>query len=218
MLDSNDCFIVNAGESGIFAWVGVGATDAEKTSALGFADGFVKDNGLPSNTPVSRVIEGNEPEAFKQYFYKWDDEEAGKSNFYSSIAQTIPDAGIYMEVVRVENPVYDSGAGIASDSPEPSQADNATNSAKAAEAGIATDSGEPDERMRINLKARAYSSAGNNASPLAALHAAEAKRIKDAAEAAAKQSMVHGPNAIAIDGDVTVSVLILPLPVVDWRL
>lgn len=71
MLLSEDAFILEAGSSGVFAWVGKGATKAEKTAAMTNAQKFVKDKGLPDWTPIARYVEGGEAPTFKQYFAVW---------------------------------------------------------------------------------------------------------------------------------------------------
>eukprot|EP00039_Didymoeca_costata_P018244 m.332725 g.332725 ORF g.332725 m.332725 type:complete len:884 (-) comp16996_c0_seq1:287-2938(-) len=71
MLDTNDAYILNTGPSGIFAWVGKGATKAEKTAAMTNAEKFLKENNLPDWTPIARLVEGGETPIFKQFFAVW---------------------------------------------------------------------------------------------------------------------------------------------------
>eukprot|EP00026_Physarum_polycephalum_P002067 Phypoly_transcript_02071.p1 GENE.Phypoly_transcript_02071~~Phypoly_transcript_02071.p1 ORF type:complete len:829 (+),score=189.83 Phypoly_transcript_02071:487-2973(+) len=71
-LDTNDCFIVDVGTQ-IFVWVGKGSTQQEKTSSMQLATGFLASSGRPEWTPITRVVEGGEPPAFKSQFSNWSD-------------------------------------------------------------------------------------------------------------------------------------------------
>lgn len=70
-LNSNDCFILDTVNSGIFSWIGRRATKAEKEEAMRKAEEFLRTKNYPSWTPISRVIEGGEPSTFKQFFAGW---------------------------------------------------------------------------------------------------------------------------------------------------
>ena len=74
-LDSNDCFIVDVG-SQIFVWVGKGATQQEKNSSMQFAAEYLKQNGRPDHTPITRVVQGGETPMFKAQFSNWSDVSA----------------------------------------------------------------------------------------------------------------------------------------------
>jgi hypothetical protein len=52
-------------------WVGRKASTKERTEAIGNAHGYVKKKGYPSNTPVTRVVDGGEPTEFKMLFTSW---------------------------------------------------------------------------------------------------------------------------------------------------
>ncbi|KAK7483760.1 hypothetical protein BaRGS_00024976, partial [Batillaria attramentaria] len=100
-LDSNDCFILDSGPSGIYVWVGKKCTKTEKKSAwqnatrtpcgssLLFADRmdrteggehkieeFLTLRGYADWTPVTQVVEGGETPLFKQYFSSWAEKDA----------------------------------------------------------------------------------------------------------------------------------------------
>lgn len=75
MLKSEDCFILDAGKSGIFGWIGKSCTKQEKTSAMTIAEKFLKEKGYPEWTKIQRVVDGGEPTAFKQYFSVWKESE-----------------------------------------------------------------------------------------------------------------------------------------------
>lgn len=73
MLDTNDCFIVDQGASGIFVWKGKNATKQERQNAFKNAVGFIKAKKLPPHTEVTTVPEGAEPAQFKAIFKDWKD-------------------------------------------------------------------------------------------------------------------------------------------------
>ncbi|EDV42840.1 uncharacterized protein Dana_GF18195, isoform A [Drosophila ananassae] len=72
MLDTRDCFILDTG-SGIFVWVGKGATQKEKTDAMAKAQEFLRTKKYPAWTQIHRIVEGAESAPFKQYFATWRD-------------------------------------------------------------------------------------------------------------------------------------------------
>ncbi|EDW58455.1 gelsolin isoform X1 [Drosophila virilis] len=72
MLDTRDCFILDTG-SGIFVWVGRGATPAEKSDAMAKAQEFLRTKKYPAWTQIHRIVEGAESAPFKQYFDTWRD-------------------------------------------------------------------------------------------------------------------------------------------------
>ncbi|BFF88889.1 gelsolin [Drosophila madeirensis] len=72
MLDTRDCFILDTG-SGIFVWVGRGATPKEKTDAMAKAQEFLRTKKYPAWTQIERIVEGAESAPFKQYFATWRD-------------------------------------------------------------------------------------------------------------------------------------------------
>ncbi|EDW16986.1 gelsolin isoform X1 [Drosophila mojavensis] len=72
MLDTRDCFILDTG-SGIFVWVGRGATPKEKSDAMAKAQEFLRTKKYPAWTQIHRIVEGAESAPFKQYFDTWRD-------------------------------------------------------------------------------------------------------------------------------------------------
>ncbi|KAH8369418.1 hypothetical protein KR009_010319, partial [Drosophila setifemur] len=72
MLDTRDCFILDTG-SGIFVWVGKGATPKEKADAMTKAQEFLRTKKYPAWTQIHRIVEGAESAPFKQYFATWRD-------------------------------------------------------------------------------------------------------------------------------------------------
>merc|ERR1712088_692692 len=67
-LDPNDAFLVSAGAMGIWVWLGRQATKEERKSAMQLGDKFIKDNGLPPQTALTRTFQDGEPEEFKSLF------------------------------------------------------------------------------------------------------------------------------------------------------
>lgn len=70
-LDTNDCFILDVGGSGIFVWIGKKATKDEKSSAMKFGTNFIAQKKYPSHTPVTKVNESGETPLFKANFSNW---------------------------------------------------------------------------------------------------------------------------------------------------
>ncbi|XP_061390689.1 gelsolin [Musca vetustissima] len=72
MLQSSDCFILDTG-SGIYVWVGRGASPKEKSDSMAKAQEFLRTKKYPAWTQIHRVVEGAESAPFKQYFATWRD-------------------------------------------------------------------------------------------------------------------------------------------------
>jgi gelsolin len=72
MLQTVDCFILDTG-SGIYVWVGKGATKQEKSQSMVRAQGFLASKKYPAWTQVHRIVESAETAPFKQYFATWRD-------------------------------------------------------------------------------------------------------------------------------------------------
>lgn len=70
LLDTNDVFILDAGE--VFVWVGRGSNPSEKREAMIFANQYLQDTGKAQNTAITRVVEGAETPVFKALFKQWD--------------------------------------------------------------------------------------------------------------------------------------------------
>ncbi|KAK3931726.1 Gelsolin [Frankliniella fusca] len=70
-LSTNDAFILDAGASGIYVWVGRKSTKDEKLESMKKGEKYLADNKYPSWTKIQRVVEGSEPAGFKQYFGDW---------------------------------------------------------------------------------------------------------------------------------------------------
>ncbi|CAH1246516.1 AVIL [Branchiostoma lanceolatum] len=84
-LDTNDCFILDGGPSGIFVWTGIHCSPDEKKTAMKKAVGFLSQKGYPNWTQVTRVVENGETPLFKQYFSEWPERYAqvGLGNVYT---------------------------------------------------------------------------------------------------------------------------------------
>merc|ERR1711887_273963 len=68
-LDPNDAFLVSAGALGIWVWLGRKATKEERQSAMQLGEKFIRENGLPPQTALTRTFQGGEPEEFKSLFH-----------------------------------------------------------------------------------------------------------------------------------------------------
>lgn len=67
MLDTNDIFIVDA-QNEVFIWIGIKSNVNEKTKAFQYAMNYIKETKKPVNTAITRVVEGNENDKFKNNF------------------------------------------------------------------------------------------------------------------------------------------------------
>lgn len=65
-LDTKDVFILDVGNE-IFVWVGLKASVNERKMAMGTAQKYIQDKGLPNWLPISRILEGGENEVFLTY-------------------------------------------------------------------------------------------------------------------------------------------------------
>jgi hypothetical protein len=63
-LESKDVFILDVGHT-VWVWIGKGASKAERAKGIEFGTKHLKEAGRPDHTPVSRVMDGAEPKAFK---------------------------------------------------------------------------------------------------------------------------------------------------------
>ena len=66
-----DSFIIDNGLAGEWVWIGKKASPKEKQEAMRNAVGFLKKKEYPSDTKVTRVVEGAEPSDFKCLFRDW---------------------------------------------------------------------------------------------------------------------------------------------------
>uniref|UniRef100_UPI00406D5242 villin n=3 Tax=Paralvinella sulfincola TaxID=644278 RepID=UPI00406D5242 len=92
MLDSNDCFIVDNGEDGIWVWTGKKASPKERKESMNNAMAFLKQRNYSSQTRVTKVPEGGESSEFKSLFKTWEKTKLpGSVKPYSvnKIAQTV---------------------------------------------------------------------------------------------------------------------------------
>ncbi|KAG7164926.1 Villin-1-like 2, partial [Homarus americanus] len=92
-LNSQDSFIIDNGQDGIWVWVGKKATQKEREEALRNAQGFVTKKGYPASTQVARVIDNGEPPEFKTLFKDWKDKDQsrgfGRQASTNKIATTV---------------------------------------------------------------------------------------------------------------------------------
>ncbi|KAG0284274.1 hypothetical protein BGZ96_011341, partial [Linnemannia gamsii] len=56
LLDSSDVFILDV-QHEVFVWVGAGANAVEHKNGLHYAQEYLKHEGLPGQTPISKVLE-----------------------------------------------------------------------------------------------------------------------------------------------------------------
>jgi len=76
MLETDDAFILSAGQAGLFVWIGKDASKEEKVKAMAEAENLLKNLSLPKGTNITRLVEGTETAVFKSFFVEWKDEDA----------------------------------------------------------------------------------------------------------------------------------------------
>lgn len=59
------------GSEGLWVWVGKKATQKERQSAIKYAMELINKKKYPNNTPVTKVLEGDETADFKSLFESW---------------------------------------------------------------------------------------------------------------------------------------------------
>jgi len=64
-LDHNDVFIFDSG-SEVFAWIGKGASDKERTESMAYAQQYLTKNNRPAYLPICRVLDGAENSVFNE--------------------------------------------------------------------------------------------------------------------------------------------------------
>ncbi|CAB3396625.1 unnamed protein product [Caenorhabditis bovis] len=79
LLDSNDAFILDALNGGVFVWIGKNCTLEERSKALIWGENYLRQHHLPRWTQVTRVLESAESTQFTQWFRDWVDEKQKKS-------------------------------------------------------------------------------------------------------------------------------------------
>ncbi|POM58418.1 Villin-like protein, partial [Phytophthora palmivora] len=70
ILKTEDVFIIDVGNE-VFVWVGKTASESERTNALTVAVHYLKKEGRPSHTPITRVVEEGETPVFTALFKAW---------------------------------------------------------------------------------------------------------------------------------------------------
>eukprot|EP00794_Sanderia_malayensis_P017326 gene17326-19059_t len=121
LLDSNDAFILDQGGLQIFVWIGRKSDKEEKLNAMKIAVNFLRTNGYPDWTPVTRVTENSEPPIFKSLFTNWPRSVmTGMNKTYTSgrgvatVEERKFDAAeMHMKLKREEEKLFDDGSGVA---------------------------------------------------------------------------------------------------------
>ncbi|XP_013178934.1 PREDICTED: gelsolin-like [Papilio xuthus] len=72
-LKPQEAYILDTVSGSIYVWLGRQATKREKTEAMSKAQQLLRCKNYPSWVQVTRIPQGTEPAAFKQYFATWQD-------------------------------------------------------------------------------------------------------------------------------------------------
>jgi len=70
-LDSDDAFIIDAANLGIWIWLGRRSNNNERSMAINTGLKFIEEKKLSKNTRITKVFMGGEPEEFKSLFMEW---------------------------------------------------------------------------------------------------------------------------------------------------
>ncbi|KAG1701627.1 hypothetical protein DVH05_010931 [Phytophthora capsici] len=70
ILKTEDVFVIDVGNE-VFVWVGKTASESERKNALSVAVHYLKKEGRPSHTPITRVVEEGETPLFTALFKAW---------------------------------------------------------------------------------------------------------------------------------------------------
>jgi len=119
-LTSNDSYLIDNGNFGIWVWIGKKASEGERREAMRNAQGFIKAKGLKPETHITRVIDGGEPSDFKTLFKRWKD--VGEVTNYKKTSYAGPGRGIARTVQTKfdaktlhENPKVAANTGMVDD-------------------------------------------------------------------------------------------------------
>lgn len=113
MLDSNDCFILDA-DSEIFVWVGKGATKEERKESMIHASNYLTQANKPSWIPITRVPEGGETPLFKGKFKTWPEPLIAKAkggNVAKVTQQKVDVKGLHSQKAQEKEAEVDDGSG-----------------------------------------------------------------------------------------------------------
>lgn len=83
-LNENDCFVLDTVTGGIYVWVGKSCNARERAEVMARAQDYLVKKNYPDWVHVTRVPQGTEPAAFKQYFASWRDHGASHSRLIRS--------------------------------------------------------------------------------------------------------------------------------------
>lgn len=117
MLDTNDVFLVDNGEAGIWVWCGRKANMNEKKEGMDNAMSFLKERNYPPHVQVTKIHESAEPTEFKALFHIWEKQvlpgAPPKQNRIARTVQTKFDAATMHSNPQVarETGMVDDGTG-----------------------------------------------------------------------------------------------------------
>ncbi|KAE9419583.1 hypothetical protein Angca_007428 [Angiostrongylus cantonensis] len=105
-LDTDDAFILDTVNGGIFVWIGKNCTLGERCNAIMWGEKYLKEKAhlfqkLPSWSQITTVFEGSEPSTFTQWFAQWVDARAKKA--YEPRLFQVSDSNGRLVVEEIEN-------------------------------------------------------------------------------------------------------------------
>jgi len=119
-LTSDDSYLIDNGNFGIWVWIGKRASEGERREAMRNAQGFIKAKGLKPGTNITRVIDGGEPAEFKTLFKRWKD--VGEVTSLKKMSYAGPGRGVAKTVqtrfdaqTMVDNPKVSASTGMVDD-------------------------------------------------------------------------------------------------------
>jgi len=119
LLESEHCYVLDAGMSGIFVWTGKLADNQFKKKVWAATTQFIDNRGYPDWVTITRIIDGGETPLFKQYFPDWDEpdivmpgEAESQSNVAEQSYESVDGADLHeMEAPKVQSFMPDDGTG-----------------------------------------------------------------------------------------------------------
>lgn len=113
ILKSEDAFIIDVGNE-VYVWVGQDASDNERKDALIIAVNYLKKQGRPAHTPITRVVEQGETPVFTALFKSWTEPKVLEFGYQPShgVAQTQTDKPVDVKALVLNRAKSEEDIGV----------------------------------------------------------------------------------------------------------